>query len=183
MVVLPRCAPRNAAVTPVIDFPLVLTNLLVTSMNSKFNSRTLFTHVKLGPLALLWLIATVGLNLLAADSKSSSGWLLVCNKGDHSLGIIDTVAGKQIATVPEDGVTGHEVIASADGNRAFVPIYGDSGVGKPGTDGQLVRVIDIEKRAVVGTVDFGHGVRPHCAMIGPKNGLLYVTTELDKSIA
>ena len=33
-----------------------------------------------------------------------------------------------------------------------------------------------------GTVDFGKGVRPHCAVFGPRNGLLYVTTELDNSV-
>jgi YVTN family beta-propeller protein len=85
--------------------------------------------------------------------------------------------------VEENGVTGHEVIASADGKLAFVPIYGNSGVGHPGTDGEIIRVIDLEKRAIVGTVDFGRGLRPHCAMIGPKNNLLYVTTELTNSIA
>jgi YVTN family beta-propeller protein len=115
-------------------------------------------------------------------SAKSAGYLLVANKGDHTLGIIDVAAGKQIATVPEDGTTGHEVIASPDGKRAFVPIYGNSGVGHAGTDGSLLRVIDIAARKVVGTVDFGHGVRPHCAMFGPKDGLLYVSTELDNSI-
>jgi len=112
----------------------------------------------------------------------SAGYLLVANKGDHTLGIIDTAAGRQIATVAEDGTTGHEVIASPDGKRAFVPIYGNSGVGHAGTDGSLLRVIDLASRKVVGTVDFGKGVRPHCAMIGPKDGLLYVSTELDNSI-
>src|SRR5262245_54000867 len=73
----------------------------------------------------------------------SSGYLLVANKGDHTLGIIDVTAGRQIATIPEDGTTGHEVIASSDGKRAFVPIYGNSGVGHPGTDGSLLRVIDL----------------------------------------
>src|SRR5438128_4173039 len=108
--------------------------------------------------------------------------LLVANKGDHSLGIIDAEAGRQIATVPEQGVTGHEVAASPDGKLAYVPIYGNSGVGKPGTDGSNMVVIDIAARKVVGNVDFGHGVRPHCAVFGPKDGLLYVTTELDKTI-
>src|SRR6266699_3221745 len=117
-----------------------------------------------------------------AEARAAHGLLLVANKGDQTLGIIDPVAGHQIATVPEDGVTGHEVAASPDGKRAFVPIYGNSGVGKPGTDGQLVRVIDLAAKQVVGTVDFGKGVRPHCAVIGPKNRLLYVTTELESSI-
>ena len=35
---------------------------------------------------------------------------------------------------------------------------------------------------VVGNIEFDHGVRPHCAVIGPKDGMLYVTTELDKAV-
>src|SRR5436190_8984659 len=95
--------------------------------------------------ALGLLLMARGGSLHAADvvGKSSPGYLLVANKGDQSLGIIDPTAGRQIATVPENGETGHEVIASPDGKLAFVPIYGNSGVGKPGTDGQLIRVIDL----------------------------------------
>jgi len=107
----------------------------------------------------------------------AAGLLLAANKGNQTLGIIDPAAGSQLAAVPEDGVTGHEVIASPDGKRAFVPIYGNAGVGKAGTDGSLIRVIDIAARQITDTIDFGKGVRPHCPMIGPKNGLLYVTTE------
>jgi DNA-binding beta-propeller fold protein YncE len=124
--------------------------------------------------------------LLIADfsvsSPPSDGLLLVANKGDQTLGLIDPTAARQIATVAEGGVTGHEVAASADGKRAFVPIYGDSGVGMPGTDGSTLAVIDRSERKVIHTIDFGHGVRPHCAVLGPKDGLLYVTTELDKSV-
>src|SRR5256714_1176893 len=120
--------------------------------------------------------------LAAAEATGARGLLLVANKGDQTLGIIDPVTARQIATVPEDGVTGHEVVASSDGKRAFVPIYGDSGVGKPGTDGRLIRVIDLTKRQIVGTIDLGKGMRPHCAVLGPKNHLIYVTTELDDSI-
>ena len=115
-------------------------------------------------------------------AQSSEAFLLVANKADHSLGIIDPSAGRQLATVPEGGITGHEVAASPDGRTAYVPIYGNSGVGKPGTDGSNMVVIDIATRKVTGNLDFGHGVRPHCAIFGPKNGLLYVTTELDKTV-
>jgi len=126
---------------------------------------------------ILWLIGSCALaGLRAADA--SAGYLLVCNKGNHTLAIVDPVAGTVITNVPEDGVTGHEVVASPDGKRAFVPIYSNTGVGHSGTDGQLIRVIDIAKGEVIGTVDFHEGLRPHCAVMGPKNGLLYVTTEL-----
>jgi DNA-binding beta-propeller fold protein YncE len=142
---------------------------------------------------IIFILTLMGIFAMAttanAQSKESSpstagkGLLLVCNKGDRTLSIIDAATGNQLGAVEEDGITGHEVVASADGKLAFVPIYGNSGVGKAGTDGQIIRVIDLEKRAVVGTVDFGKALRPHCAMIGPKNKLLYVTTELTNSIA
>jgi DNA-binding beta-propeller fold protein YncE len=117
-----------------------------------------------------------------AAAPAPTAWLLVTNKGDRTLSIVDPASNKQIATIAEEGVTGHELATSLDGKRVFVPIYSDTGVGKVGTDGQLMRVIDLEKRAIVGTVDFGKGVRPHCPVMCRKSGLLYVTTELEKSV-
>ncbi len=108
--------------------------------------------------------------------------LLVAVKGEHRLAIVDPATGSVLASVPESGITGHEVAASRDGKLAFVPIYGNSGVGKPGTDGNSIDVIDLAARKIVGTIAFDHGVRPHCAVFGPKDGLVYVTTELDHSI-
>jgi DNA-binding beta-propeller fold protein YncE len=109
--------------------------------------------------------------------------LLVANQGDRNLSLIDPSAGKQVAAVSVDGVTGHEVAASPDGKTAYVPIYGDSGVGRPGTDGTKISVIDLPSRKLVHTIDFGHGVRPHCAIYDRNSGMLYVTTELDKTIS
>lgn len=107
--------------------------------------------------------------------------LVVIEKGAHSLAIVDPTDGKVMVSVPEGGVTGHEVAASPDGHFAYVPIYGDSGVGLPGTDGRNMVVIDVAAGKVTGNVDFGHGVRPHLPVWGP-DGLLYVTTELDRSV-
>lgn len=123
-------------------------------------------------------------NFLARSSGSDAAksLVLVANKGDHTLGLIDPNAGRQIAAVDVGGVTGHEVIASRDSRLAYVPIYGNSGVGQPGTDGSQLAVIDLAARKVINTVDFGHGVRPHCILIGPTDGLLYVTTEIDQAV-
>ena len=118
-----------------------------------------------------------------AQSSGHEGLLLVAQKGDRSLAIVDPASGNVIANVPEGGITGHEVAASPDGRFAYVPIYGNSGVGMPGTDGRNMVVIDLALHKVVGNVDFGHGVRPHLPVIGPKDGLVYVTTELDRSVA
>jgi YVTN family beta-propeller protein len=118
----------------------------------------------------------------ATEGKGHGALLLAANKGEHTLGLIDPIVGRQLATVDVGGVTGHEVIASPDGRLAYVPIYGNSGVGLPGTDGSTLAVIDIASRKVVGNVDFGHGVRPHCPLINPKDKLLYVTTEIDQAV-
>jgi len=165
-------------------------------MNLKINSqRSLFrfyhpgwlhpyvASVFIAPLLLFSAALPCIMTAAEASDPQADGLLLVCNKGDKTLGIIDPKNERQIATIDEQGETGHEVAASADGKRVFVPIYGNSGVGHPGTDGQLVRMIDLGTRKIVGTVDFGKGVRPHCAVVGPKNGLLYVTTELDNSVS
>jgi YVTN family beta-propeller protein len=135
------------------------------------------------PLAMGFSAMTVSFTAASPDTRSGAGMLLIANKGEQTLGIVDPLAGRQVATVAEGGITGHEVIASPDGRLAYVPIYGNSGVGKPGTDGQIIDVIDIASRKVIGTVDFGHGVRPHCPQFGPKDGMLYVSTELDSSIS
>lgn len=118
----------------------------------------------------------------APGSGKARGLLLVANKGEHTLGIINPHSAKQVAAVDEEGVTGHEVAATPDGRFAVVPIYGNSGVGKPGTDGDVIRVIDIASRRIVHSIKFDKGVRPHCAVFGPKDHFLYVTTELENSI-
>jgi YVTN family beta-propeller protein len=122
------------------------------------------------------------LTLAAAATSAQQAHLLVDQKGDRSLAIVDPVAGNVIANVAENGITGHEVAASPDGRLAFVPIYGNSGVGKPGTDGTKIVVVDVATHTIAGEIDFGYGARPHCAVFGPKDGLLYVTTEMDQSV-
>jgi YVTN family beta-propeller protein len=111
--------------------------------------------------------------------------LLVVNQGDVDMSIVDPAKAQQVATVAEDvtGVHGHEVAASPDGRLAYVPIYGSSGVGKPGIDGQEMLVIDLASRKISGKLDFGHKVRPHCPVYDPVSGMLYVTTELDHTVS
>jgi YVTN family beta-propeller protein len=120
--------------------------------------------------------------VLMGVSAAGAETLLVANQKDQNLSVIDTSSNKVVATIPVGGVTGHELAVSPDGKRAFVPIYGDAGVGRAGTNGSVISVIDLASKKIVGTIDFGHGVRPHCAVFG-KDGMLYVTTELDKSVS
>lgn len=130
----------------------------------------------------LMTVTTLFANSDNAQPSSTGGFLLVANKADHTLGIVDPTVARQVAVIPENETTGHEVAASPDGRTAYVPIYGNSGVGKPGTDGRSMLVIDLATQKVSGKVDFGHGVRPHCPVFNPVTGELYVTTEIDNSV-
>lgn len=117
----------------------------------------------------------------AANGQS----LLVVNQGDATVSIVDPAHYTQIAAVhePVSGVHAHEIVATPDGRTAFAPVYGSVGVGKPGIDGHEMLFIDIPSRKVVGSLDFGHGVRPHQPVYDAAHHLLYVTTELDRSVS
>lgn len=135
---------------------------------------------------LLLLIGISAVNCCAQTAAGASNVprLLVSNQSDRTVSIIDPRAGKQIGVVQENVPDGwvHELAASPDGHTAFAPVYGNSGVGKPGTDGRKMLVIDVATRKIAGNVDFGHGVRPHYAVYDPNSRLLYVTTELDQTV-
>jgi YVTN family beta-propeller protein len=115
-------------------------------------------------------------------AQTSTGTLIAVNQGDSDISIVDIQAAKEVAKVPEGAVAGHEVATSLDGKIAYVPIYGDSSVGEAGTDGREMVAIDLASRKVVGRLDFGHGVRPHGILMNPQDGLLYMTTELDRTV-
>lgn len=121
-----------------------------------------------------------GILLTASNAQT----LLVVNQGDSNVSLVDPASTREVATIAEKtpGVHGHEIAVSADGHTAFLPIYGDTGVGKPGIDGHEMLLIDVPSQKIVGRIDFGHGVRPHEPVLDPTSGLLYVTTEIDKTI-
>jgi YVTN family beta-propeller protein len=131
---------------------------------------------------------SAGLLLLAIAASAGGrrsapmphGILLVANQYEHTTLLVDPQSGEQLAKITV-GVNGHEVAASRDGRFAYVPIYGNSGVGKPGTDGTTIDVIDLHDHKLAATIDLGKPLRPHRAEIGP-DGLLYVTAELAKAL-
>ncbi|PYT76509.1 MAG: hypothetical protein DMG40_26000 [Acidobacteria bacterium] len=116
-----------------------------------------------------------------ADAKPASGGLLVvANQKEHTVLVVDPDARRELAKVVV-GVNGHEVMVSKDGRFAYVPIYGNSGVGRPGTDGRTIDVIDLQARKLAATIDLGKPLRPHRAEWGP-DGMLYVTAELGDAV-
>jgi|HubBroStandDraft_6_1064221.scaffolds.fasta_scaffold02710_7 YVTN family beta-propeller protein len=132
-----------------------------------------------------WLIASLMfLALIAGGGRGPAspahGMLVVANQREHTALLIDPETRQELAKVSV-GVNGHEVAVSPDSRFAYVPIYGNAGVGRPGTDGTTIDVVDLHDRKLIATIDLGKPLRPHRAEFGP-DGLLYVTAELDKAV-
>ena len=132
-----------------------------------------------------WLIASLMFLALAAGggrapASPGHGMLVVANQREHTALLVDPETRQELARVTV-GVNGHEVAVSPDSRFAFVPIYGNSGVGKPGTDGATIDIVDLHDRKLTATIDLGKPLRPHRAEFGP-DGLLYVTAELAKAV-
>lgn len=132
-----------------------------------------------------WLIASIMLLALATGgirvpAPPARGLLVVANQREHTALLIDPQTRQELAKVLV-GVNGHEVAVSPDSHFAYVPIYGNSGVGKPGTDGTTIDIVDLHDRKLAATIDLGKPLRPHRAEFGP-DGLLYVTAELAQAV-
>jgi YVTN family beta-propeller protein len=132
-----------------------------------------------------WLIASLMFLALAAGggrlpTPATHGMLVVANQREHTALLIDPETRQELAKVVV-GVNGHEVAVSPDSRFAYVPIYGNSGVGKPGTDGTTIDIVDLRDHKLAASIDLGKPLRPHRAEFGP-DGLLYVTAELDKAV-
>src|SRR5437899_7649083 len=126
------------------------------------------------------MLLTSALLRVAKPAPPAGGLLVVANQKEHTLLLVDPDNHRELAKIPV-GVNGHEVIVSNDGHFAYVPIYGNSGVGRPGTDGSTIDVIDLQERKLAATIDLGKPLRPHRAEFGA-DGLLYVTAELANAV-
>src|SRR6266478_5757002 len=124
---------------------------------------------RLGSLASLFLLAA-GL----ASAQTPSPALLVLEKGDNTLAIVDPATLKVIGRVPA-GTDPHEVEASPDGKLAYISNYG-------GSDSSLhtISVVDITTQRALSPIDLGALRSPHgLAFAG---GKLYFTAETNKVV-
>jgi YVTN family beta-propeller protein len=132
-------------------------------------------NLKIRALAMaLFGIVIVFENYVIVIGQTSKPVLVVLNKADATLAIIDSTTMKIIAKVPT-GDSPHEVVLSADGKTAFVANYGAQ---QPGSS---LSVIDIPTAKEIKRVDLSPLMRPHgLQMIG---GKIYFTAETNRVIA
>ncbi|HEX2253691.1 MAG TPA: cytochrome D1 domain-containing protein [Thermoanaerobaculia bacterium] len=104
------------------------------------------------PCTILSLVALGAALLVAAPAAADT--LLVANKGEATLALVDLARGEVVATLPT-GAGPHEVAVSPDGALAVVADYGGR---EPGS---TLTVVDVPGAKVVRTVDLGGHRRPH----------------------
>src|SRR5258705_9111165 len=94
--------------------------------------------------------------LLAAHSSksalSSRGILVVANQKEHTVLLVDPEARRELAKISV-GATAHEAAVSPAARFAYVPIYGTSGAGKPGSDGATIDIVYIQQRKLAATIE------------------------------
>jgi YVTN family beta-propeller protein len=106
---------------------------------------------------------------------AQSSRLLVLNKEDATLVIVDPAAGKILGTVPV-GQGPHELAVSTDGKWAFAANYGTGPA-----PGSTISMIDIAAKKELRRIDVSPLSRPHGLAFA--NGKLYFTAEANKKIA
>jgi YVTN family beta-propeller protein len=113
-------------------------------------------------------VLSVSLALACAPLQGAT--LLVANKTDNTVDLLELDTGRSVATLPT-GHGPHEVAVSPDGRTAIVSNYGHRE--KPG---HTLTVVDVEGARVARTIDLDRDSRPH-GMTWISKETVAVTTE------
>jgi len=116
------------------------------------------------------MLLTTLLTLALADPT-----LVVVNKAESSVSIIDLATGRNLATLPT-GSSPHEVATSADGRWAVVTDYGSQ------VPGASLTVVDLRALTVARTIRLDAYPRPHGAAFLPDNITVAVTSEVSRAV-
>jgi len=109
----------------------------------------------------------------AAAAQPAADTLIVLNKEEATLVLVDPASGQILGRVPT-GEGPHEVAVSSDGRTAFVGNYGAQ------TPGSTLSVVDLTARKALRRVDLGPLRRPHgMAAAGSR---VYFTAETNRLI-
>jgi YVTN family beta-propeller protein len=123
---------------------------------------------------LIRIAAALALAGVISAAETPALALIVGNKEENSLAIVDPVSGKVLARMPT-GEGPHEVAVSADGKLAFVANYGTTQA-----PGSTLSVIDLVAQKEVRKVDISPLRRPHGLAVA--DGKVYFTAEANRIV-
>ena len=119
------------------------------------------------------LLLALALSLAPVAAQAST--LLVANKSEATVSLLDLASGKISATLPT-GKAPHEIAVSPSGKRALISNYGTRE--EPGS---TLTVIDVPGAKVEKTIDLGDYKRPH-GMVFVAEGRALVTAEANQAL-
>ena len=93
--------------------------------------------------------------LLTSSTAALADTLVVANKGENTVSMLDLATGEVAATLPT-GEGPHEVAVSPDGKQALITDYG-----RRGAPGNTLTHIALDPPRVLATIDLGEYHRPH----------------------
>ena len=121
---------------------------------------------------LLSLSAMLAFSAVLPAQKTPRESLLILSKQDHTLAIVDPEKLKVLARIPV-GNDPHEVIASSDGNTAYVSNYGGGAY-------NTLTAVDVALQTPLHTIDLGPLRGPHGLDFA--GGKVWFTAEAAKAI-
>jgi YVTN family beta-propeller protein len=119
-------------------------------------------------------LGTMLLVAMHVAAQTPSPALLVLEKSDNTLAVVDPAKLQVVARVPA-GEDPHEVIASDDGKLAYISNYGGEG-----STLNTISVVDLVAQKALHPIDLGALHSPHGLAMG--GGELYFTAETSKVI-
>lgn len=123
---------------------------------------------------LMILLCLSAATVCAQQTGSSASYLLVLNKAESTMAVVDPVKLTVLTRIPT-GEGPHEIITSKDGRLAFVTNYGAQ---QPGSS---LSVIDLILKKEVRRVDLGALRRPHGII--EAGGKIWFTCEINRLVA
>lgn len=88
--------------------------------------------------------------LAVSPAAAQTGTLLIGNKGEDSLSLVDLATGREVRRV-ETGEAPHEIALSPDGAQAAVVAYG----------GRAIDLFELPSARRLSSIDLGENARPH----------------------
>ena len=121
-------------------------------------------------------IALAGLGLAGAVYAAEKPAYVTAEKVSGKVGFYDA-NGKVLKEVSVGGHP-HELAFSPDGRYVYCTDNGVLWMTENAPGGNTVSIVDIAAQKLAGTIDLGKYRRPHGIATDPKNGNIYITTEL-----
>lgn len=140
------------------------------------NRKNLLTKSLISFLTITFLLLVAACKTPETKTTETKGVLIVANKSDNTVNIIERISGEILATI-ETGLEPHEVEVSPDGRFAVVANYGNREY-----PGNTLTVINISEAKTEITIDLGEHTRPHGMVFIDNDYQLLVTTEGSKHL-